>query len=40
LKEAAANCGYSEVAYFCRLFKKINKETPTEYRATENGSSR
>jgi AraC-like DNA-binding protein len=40
LKEVAANCGYSEVAYFCRLFKKINKETPTEYRATENGSSR
>jgi AraC-like DNA-binding protein len=32
LKEVAANCGYGEVAYFCRIFKKITKETPTQYR--------
>ena len=35
LKEVAANCGYSDVAYFCRLFKKMNQETPTQYRATD-----
>lgn len=32
LKEVAAGCGYSDVAYFCRAFKKIGKVTPTEYR--------
>jgi AraC-like DNA-binding protein len=32
LKEVAAACGYSDVAYFCRIFKKSNKGTPTEYR--------
>jgi YesN/AraC family two-component response regulator len=33
LKQVAANCGYSDVTYFCRIFKKMNKETPTEYRS-------
>jgi AraC-like DNA-binding protein len=33
LKEIASNCGYSDVAYFCRVFKKVCKVTPTEYRA-------
>lgn len=33
LKEVASNCGYSDTAYFCRVFKKICKVTPTEYRA-------
>jgi AraC-like DNA-binding protein len=33
LKEIAANCGYSDAAYFCRIFKKISKTTPTQYRA-------
>ena len=32
LKEVAANCGYSDAAYFCRVFKRISKMTPTEYR--------
>ena len=32
LKEVAANCGYSDAAYFCRVFKRIAKTTPTEYR--------
>jgi AraC-like DNA-binding protein len=32
LKEVAANCGYSDVAYFCRVFKGITKTTPTQYR--------
>ncbi len=34
LKEIAASCGYSDPAYFCRIFKKICKVTPTEYRST------
>lgn len=33
LKEIAANCCYTDTAYFCRVFKKICKVTPTEYRA-------
>jgi AraC-like DNA-binding protein len=33
LKEVAASCGYQETAYFCRVFKKINKVTPTQYRS-------
>jgi len=36
LKEVAANCGYSDIAYFCRMFKRMNKETPTQYRAAES----
>jgi AraC-like DNA-binding protein len=33
LKEIASNCCYSDPAYFCRVFKKTCKVTPTEYRA-------
>lgn len=36
LKEVAAACGYSDVAYFCRIFKKSNNGTPSEYRSLEN----
>jgi AraC-like DNA-binding protein len=32
LKEVAADCGYSDTAYFCRVFKAIAKATPTQYR--------
>ena len=32
LKEIAAHCGYHDVAYFCRVFRRITKITPTEYR--------
>jgi AraC-like DNA-binding protein len=32
LKEIAAHCGYRDVAYFCRVFRRITKITPTEYR--------
>lgn len=35
LKEIAANCGYNDIGYFCRVFKKISKVTPTQYRAEE-----
>ena len=39
VKEIAANCGYRDVAYFCRVFKKVNSETPTQYQATESRGS-
>jgi AraC-like DNA-binding protein len=38
LKEVAANCGYNDIAYFCRMFKKMNNETPTQYRALDSGA--
>jgi AraC-like DNA-binding protein len=34
LKEIAFDCGYNDTAYFCRVFKKTCKVTPTEYRST------
>ncbi|HWY21487.1 MAG TPA: helix-turn-helix transcriptional regulator [Candidatus Acidoferrum sp.] len=33
LKEIAFDCGYNDTAYFCRVFKKTCKITPTQYRA-------
>jgi YesN/AraC family two-component response regulator len=38
LKEIAANCGYDDIAYFCRVFKQLNHETPTQYRTKENNN--
>lgn len=32
VQEAAAQCGYSDVKYFCKVFKKISGITPSEYR--------
>jgi AraC-like DNA-binding protein len=32
LKEVAASCGYADVAYFCRVFKRFAKATPGQYR--------
>src|SRR5207237_8148598 len=40
LKEVAANCGYNDIAYFCRMFKKINHETPTQYRVVDGAGPR
>lgn len=37
LKEIASNCCYSDPAYFCRVFKKICKVTPTRYRVQNSG---
>lgn len=33
LKEIAFDCGYNDTAYFCKVFKKTCKVTPTQYRA-------
>lgn len=32
LDEVAVNCGYSDTSYFCRVFKKTTKVTPSAYR--------
>ena len=32
LDEIAQRCGYSEAGYFCRIFKKVTKKTPFEYK--------
>ena len=32
VKEIAVNCGFSQTAYFCRMFKNICKVTPTQFR--------
>jgi AraC-like DNA-binding protein len=32
LKEIAVGCGYPDVAYFCRVFRRVTKVTPTDYR--------
>lgn len=37
LKEIASDCCYTDSAYFCRVFKKICKVTPTQYRAQNYG---
>ena len=38
LKEVAVTCGYTDIAYFCRVFKKSTSGTPTEYRASQSGA--
>jgi AraC-like DNA-binding protein len=40
LKEIASNCGYNDTAYFCRVFKKTCKVTPTEYRTESSQAGR
>lgn len=32
LDEVAASCGYSDTSYFCRVFKKMTRQTPSAYR--------
>jgi AraC-like DNA-binding protein len=30
--EVATRCGYADVGYFCRVFKRFTRRTPSEYR--------
>jgi len=32
LDDVAARCGYHDTAYFCRVFKRLTKSTPAEFR--------
>jgi AraC-like DNA-binding protein len=32
LADVAARCGYRDLAYFCRVFRKLAKMTPSDYR--------
>ena len=32
LSQIAKRCGYNDVVYFCRIFKKITKRTPKQYQ--------
>lgn len=32
LHQIATRCGYNDVVYFCRIFKKITKKTPKQYQ--------
>lgn len=38
LDDIAARCGYHDTAYFCRVFKKLTKTTPAEYRSNRKVS--
>lgn len=35
LHDIAARCGYRDTAYFCRVFKKLVRMTPVEYRTNQ-----
>ena len=37
VKEVAAWLGFKDVAYFCRLFKRVTGQTPSEYRESGRG---
>ncbi len=38
VKEVAAGCGYTDAAYFCRVFHRFTRMTPTEYRLSRLGA--
>jgi AraC-like DNA-binding protein len=38
LDDVSARCGYRDTAYFCRVFKRLAKLTPAEYRAQQRTS--
>ncbi|MBI9016321.1 MAG: helix-turn-helix transcriptional regulator [Phycisphaerae bacterium] len=40
LAEIAQRCGYLDAAYFCRVFKKVTKRTPNQYRVEFNERER
>ena len=38
VEQVSLDCGFSDSAYFCRLFKKETGTTPTQYRKTEKSA--
>lgn len=36
ISEIADECGYSSIYHFCRSFKKLTSDTPTEYKKRSN----
>ncbi len=38
IKEVASDCGYADAAYFCRVFQRYVKMTPTAYRLLRGSS--
>ena len=34
LEDVGARCGFRDAPYFCRVFKRLTKITPAEYRTT------
>ncbi len=40
LDDIAARCGFRDTPYFCRVFKRISKVTPAEYRTTHRARSK
>lgn len=40
LHAVAAACSYSDISYFCRIFKSKTKQTPSEYRRIHSNPAR
>ena len=42
VKEISAQCGFDDVSYFCKVFRKVHSLTPGEYRSggAETGEER
>ncbi len=38
IEEVAWQCGFADSAHFCRVFKRLTKRTPTEYRTSLLGA--
>jgi AraC-like DNA-binding protein len=39
LGEVAQSCGFSDIGYFCRVFKRKTKLTPTAYRLQKSATA-
>ena len=39
VEQVSLDCGFSDSAYFCRLFKKETGFTPTQYRKAEKSAN-
>lgn len=39
LDDVATRCGYHDTAYFCRVFKRLTRSTPAEFRAFNHAAA-